>query len=99
MHIILIYRKEHKMPIIRPSVDLRNKYNEISELCHENNEPVFITKNGRGDLAVMSVEAYETMTSRYSLYGKIEEGLAAVKAGRTNPLDEAMRDVRKAVFG
>jgi prevent-host-death family protein len=99
MHIILIHGKEHKMPIIRPSVDLRNKYNEISELCHENNEPVFITKNGRGDLAVMSVEAYEAMTSRYSLYGKIEEGLADVKSGRTKPLDETIRDVRKAVFG
>jgi hypothetical protein len=47
----------------------------------------------------MSVEAYEAMTSRYSLYGKIEEGLADVKAGRTKPLDETMRDVRKAVFG
>jgi predicted transcriptional regulator len=39
------------------------------------------------------------MTSRYSLYGKIEEGLADVKAGRTQPYKEAMVEVRKAVFG
>jgi hypothetical protein len=45
------------MPTIRPSVDLSNNYNEISELCHEYSEPVFITKNGTGDLAVMSGES------------------------------------------
>ena len=41
------------MPSIRPSSDLRNKYVEISQFCHEYNEPVYITKNGKGDLAVM----------------------------------------------
>ena len=40
------------MPIIRPSSDLRNKYNEISDFCHKYQEPVFITKNGTGDLPV-----------------------------------------------
>ncbi len=44
------------MPTIRPSADLRNKYNEISEFCHEYSEPIFITRNGKGDLAVMSIE-------------------------------------------
>ena len=47
------------MPSIRSSADLRNQYNEISTFCHEYDEPVFITKNGKGDLAVMSIEAYE----------------------------------------
>ena len=47
------------MPNIRSSADLRNQYNEISTFCHEYAEPVFITKNGKGDLAVMSIEAYE----------------------------------------
>lgn len=46
------------MPRIRPITDLRNT-TEISEMCHENHEPVFITKNGYGDLVVMSIEAYE----------------------------------------
>ena len=44
------------MPKITSSADLRNKYNEISSFCHTYNEPVFITKNGKGDLAVMSIE-------------------------------------------
>ena len=48
------------MPQIRPITDLRNT-NEISELCHAKNEPIFITKNGYGDLVVMSVQAYESM--------------------------------------
>ena len=46
------------MPRIRPITDLRNT-TEISEMCHENHEPIFITKNGYGDLVVMSIEAYE----------------------------------------
>lgn len=48
------------MPEIRPITDLRDT-NEISELCHKKNEPIFITKNGYGDLVVMSIEAYEEM--------------------------------------
>ena len=48
------------MPQIRPITDLRNT-TEISEICHAKKEPVFITKNGYGDLVVMSIEAYEEM--------------------------------------
>lgn len=47
------------MPQIRPITDLRNT-TEISELCHANREPLFITKNGYGDLVVMSIEMYES---------------------------------------
>ena len=43
------------MPTIKSSADLRNNYNEISTHCHTYTEPVFITKNGKGDLAVMSI--------------------------------------------
>jgi len=55
------------MPSIRPSSDLRNNYNEISEFCHENNEPVYITKNGKGDLAVMSIETFEQLAGKFEL--------------------------------
>ena len=55
------------MPKIRSSADLRNHYNEISTFCHDYAEPVFITKNGKGDLAVMSIETYEALTSRFEL--------------------------------
>ncbi len=50
------------MPQIRPITDLRNT-TEISDLCHAKDEPVFITKNGYGDLVVMSIEAYEELVS------------------------------------
>mgnify|MGYP000001903249 len=55
------------MPKIRSSADLRNNYNEISTFCHDYAEPVFITKNGKGDLAVMSIETYEALTARFDL--------------------------------
>lgn len=50
------------MPQIRPITDLRNT-TEISELCHAKNEPIFITKNGYGDLVIMSMETYERLTT------------------------------------
>ena len=56
------------MPTIRPSADLRNNYNEISQFCHKYAEPVFITKNGKGDLAVLSIEAYEKLCGKFELY-------------------------------
>ena len=82
------------MPNIRSSADLRNGYNEISNLCHKYNEPVFITKNGKGDLAVMSVEAYEALMGRYELYNLIQEGLEDVNAGRTRAFSDAMSDIK-----
>ena len=62
------------MPIIRPSSDLRNNYNEISTICHQTKSPVYITKNGAGDLAVMSIELYELLTDKYILYKELEKG-------------------------
>lgn len=82
------------MPNIRSSADLRNNYNEISTFCHNYAEPVFITKNGKGDLAVMSIETYEALTSRFELYAKIQEGLDDVAAGRVYPLNDVISDLR-----
>lgn len=82
------------MPTIRSSADLRNSYNEISSLCHEFAEPVFITKNGKGDLAVMSIETYEQLVGRFELYTKLREGLDDVERGNTRPFSEAMADIR-----
>lgn len=61
------------MPVIRPISDLRNRFAAISKECHENGEPVFLTKNGKGDLVVMSIEEYERMQGRLELYVKLEE--------------------------
>ena len=56
------------MPLIRPISDLRNKAMEISELCHREDQPIFITRNGKGDLVVMSHAHYERLQSLIELY-------------------------------
>ncbi|NLX83884.1 MAG: type II toxin-antitoxin system Phd/YefM family antitoxin [Clostridiales bacterium] len=85
------------MPNIVSSTDLRNKYNEISAFCNENREPVFITKNGQGDLAVMSIDAYEALCGKLELYRMLDEGRTAVKAGRKRPLSEVMTDIKCSI--
>lgn len=70
------------MPQIRPITDLRNT-NEISEICHAQKEPVFITKNGYGDLVVMSIETYEEMLENRALDGAIFEAEAEYAANQT----------------
>ena len=82
------------MPNIRSSADLRNSYNDISEFCHTYCEPVFITKNGKGDLAVMSIETYEQLVGRFELYGLLQDGLNDVKNQNTRPFAEAISDLR-----
>ena len=66
------------MPQIRPIKDLRNT-TEISELCHASNEPIFITKNGYGDLVVMSIETYERTLAKLELYQKLDEAESQLK--------------------
>ncbi len=83
------------MPTIRPSADLRNKYNEISQLCHEYSEPVFITKNGKGDLAVLSIEAYERLCGKFELYHFLKEGLQAEKAGDVESFDNVINNLKE----
>jgi len=69
------------MPNIRPISDLRNNANEISEFCHREREPVFITKNGVGDMVVMSIEDYERQQALIELYGKLSEAEAEIAKG------------------
>jgi prevent-host-death family protein len=61
------------MPIIKSISDLRNRAHEIAELCHTSGEPVFITKNGQGDLVVMSQALYEQRQALLELYKKLDE--------------------------
>ncbi|MBR3742856.1 MAG: type II toxin-antitoxin system prevent-host-death family antitoxin [Clostridia bacterium] len=82
------------MPAIKSSAELRNDYNGISNFCHQYSEPVFITKNGKGDLAVMSIEAYEQLIGRFELYGLIKEGLDDIQSGKTRLFSEAIADIR-----
>jgi len=85
------------MPNIRSSTDLRNGYNEISAFCHEKHEPVFITKNGQGDLAVMSIDFFEQLSGKLELYRLLDEGSAAVKTGKKRPLADVIKDIKQEI--
>ncbi len=85
------------MPSIRPSSDLRNNYSEISEFCHKYNEPVYITKNGQGDLAVMSIETYERLVGKYELYKLLEEGIDAMKQKKVRSFHNALADIKEKI--
>lgn len=87
------------MPQIRPITDLRNT-NEISELCHAKKEPIFITKNGYGDLVVMSMEAYEDMVENAAADLAIWEAEAEyAKNGQEWNARSVMADLRRKYFG
>jgi prevent-host-death family protein len=69
------------MPIIRPISDLRNNFSNISDIAHSDNEPVFLTKNGIGDLVVMSLEYYDQQLAKLELYQKLNEARDSIKKG------------------
>jgi len=70
---------------IRPISELRNT-TDISEMCHKTKEPIFITKNGYGDLVIMSMETYERNQAMADIYRKLGESEADLLAG-VKPLD------------
>ena len=81
------------MPNIRPVSDLRNNFRQISEVCHEEGEPVFLTKNGRGDMVVMSIAQYEELQALLELYKKLGEAekeskMNASKTSHKNVMNE-----------
>ena len=83
---------------IRPMSDLRNRTNEIIELCHKENQPVFVTKNGYGDLVVMSLAHYDQMLSRLQLYQKLSEAEVLDVAGDEGiGHDELMLQIRNRI--
>lgn len=69
------------MPIIRPVSDLRNHFSRISEEVHSRQEPVFLTKNGSGDMVVMSLEYFEKQMARLDLYEKLHTAEAEILSG------------------
>lgn len=69
------------MPIIRPVSDLRNNFSKISEAVHSDDEPIFLTKNGVGDMVVMSLEHYERQMAQIELYQKLDEARKEIAAG------------------
>lgn len=61
------------MKLIRPVSDLRNNFADISKTVHETKQPIFLTKNGFGDMVVMSIESYENLQFESEVYFKLRE--------------------------
>ena len=81
---------------ILPSTSLRNQYNEISEKCKQTGDPIFLTRNGEGDLVVMSIEAYEKQQNLL----KLKERLLDIEIEQKNgakyySLDELDASLKK----
>jgi len=83
------------MPAIRNSADLLNSFNEIREFCQNYREPIFLTNNGQGELAVMSIETYEEINGRLELYKVILKGLNQIRNGEIITEEEMMKKIRK----
>lgn len=88
------------MPTIRPISDLRNNANDISDFCHKELEPIFITKNGVGDLVVMSMELYERQQAKIELFSKLSEAGSEIENGDKGvDFSEFANELRKNVHG
>ena len=83
------------MANIRPSSDLSYHYNEISEFCNKYNEPVYITKNGRSDLVVISNAEYERLSGRLRLREMIDKGLYDFEKGNGIPFEEVCKNLEE----
>jgi prevent-host-death family protein len=84
------------MPIIKPISDLRNKANEISKLAHTSQEPIFITKNGEGNMVVMSMAHYAQMLMKIELLTKLGAARSQLASGQKDrTLRQVMSRVRK----
>ena len=83
---------------IRPITDLRNT-NEISEICNKTGQPVFITKNGYGDLVIMSLAAYERDIAKSKLREALTEGVRQIKDGEYRDGDTVFSELRAKYAG
>ena len=81
------------MENIRPSAELRNKYNEISNLCKETREPVYITVNGH--TVILSLEQFNQMQSELELLKMLSESEDDVRNNRVKPVTDTFNDIRK----
>jgi len=70
------------MPQIRPVSELRNNFADLSKEIHASGEPVFLTKNGYGDMVVMSIDTYEQLVAHKEIFAKLME--AEIEAAQTN---------------
>ena len=83
------------MPQIIPIRDLKNT-NAISQRCHDSKEPIYITKNGYGDMAIMSMETYARQCALADIFAKLGAAEAQFQAGQARPLAELLDETRNA---
>ena len=81
------------MPRIIPIRDLKNTA-AVSQMCSESKEPVYITKNGYGDMVIMSMEAYEEKMQLLDAYAKLDAAEQQVEAGQTLGARSALQELR-----
>lgn len=81
------------MPQIIPIRDLK-KTAEISDMCHNSEEPIYITKNGYGDMVIMSMETYEKNMRRYLKYKDIEVSEKEIEEGKVKEAKSALQGMR-----
>ena len=83
----------NKMPKIIPIRDLRDT-TKISEMCNASSDPIFVTKNGYGDMVIMSIETYERQHAQAEMYTKIMEGKAQADSGQLIDGDTALNELK-----
>ena len=81
------------MPMIVPVRDLKNT-NRISALCHQEMRPIYVTKNGYGDMVVMSMDYYESALGRNAVYARLAEAQSDINAGRVKSAVDVMSRMR-----
>lgn len=81
------------MPQIIPIKDLKNT-SEISDMCHKTEEPIYVTKNGYGDMVIMSMEIYESTMRQIAMYKDIEISEKQIEAGQVKDARTALRETR-----
>ena len=82
------------MPQIIPIRDLKNT-SAVSDLCHKSREPVYVTKNGYGDMVIMSIENYELILRRMNMYERLENSEHNIKNERVMDARESLETIRK----
>lgn len=81
------------MPAILPIRDLKNTA-RISELCRNTEAPIFITKNGYGDMVIMSMKQYEDTLAKMEVYGKLEEAEAQIRQNKVSDAESSLKKLR-----
>ncbi len=87
-------RGDKTMPQIIPIKDLKNT-SEISDMCHTAKEPIYITKNGYGDMVIMSMETYERALQKLTMYQSIEISEKQIKNGQVKDARESLNNLKE----